>query len=122
MKTCNLLCAEMHICLVRTADLWLPLKLFEITKEDVLKALNIFCLGFSFFHVWNAELTVVKPIASRFSTKPDLTAYRNAALLTPLNQRAPNLSVPTAPAMLSLLRTVERNTNAYDFLYLLISW
>lgn len=122
LKTCNLLCAEMHICLVRSADLWLPLRLFEITKEDVLKALNIFCLGFFFFHVWNAELTVVEPTASRFSTKPELTAYRNAALLTPLNQRAPSLSVLTAPAMLSLLGTMERNTNINDFLYLLISW
>lgn len=49
LKTCNLLCAEMHICLMCTADLWLPLRLFEITKEHVLKALNVFCFGFFFF-------------------------------------------------------------------------
>lgn len=120
LKMCNLLCAEMHICL-SAADPWLPLRLSEITKERVLKALSIF------FNVQSAELTVLKPSVlffrenrcSRMRTEHRSTSFPYG--VEPPCSRPLGIDSAFLRGWSSQLKMVERNTNKTDFLNLLVS-
>lgn len=120
LKMCNLLCAEMHICL-SAADPWLPLRLSEITKERVLKALSIF------FNVQSAELTVLKPSVLFFHENRCSgmrTEHRSASFpycVEPPCSRPLGIDSAFLRGWSSQLKMVERNTNITDFLNLLVS-
>lgn len=120
LKMCNLLCAEMHICL-SAADPWLPLRLSEITKERVLKALSIF------FNVQSAELTVLKPSVLFFHENRCSrmrTEHRSASFpyrVEPPCSRPLGIDSAFLCGCGSQLKMVERNPNKTDFLNLLVS-
>lgn len=122
LKMCNLLCAEMHICL-SAADPWLPLRLSEITKECVLKALSFFF----FFNVQSAELTVLKPSVLFFRVNRCSrmrTEHRSASFpycVEPPCSRPLGIDSAFLCGWSSQLKMVERNPNITDFLNLLVS-